>query len=170
MSRPCCINQLIQYIIQSNNSIACWPCYIILKPIKALRWLNGSQTVSDGLSPRDVVTGQVMDPEPLTSHAQETLHYRIALCVSVCETERGEWKKTQLSAVQAGFLCHVSFPRCCNSVIVQGVQCLTVCVCGTKSECVLFESATTGIYTSENQFDSSFFLLLIHVFLSEHIR
>lgn len=76
----------------------------------------------------DGVTGQVMEPVSLTSHAQETLHYGIAVCVCarVCVSVReSECESTEL----AYFDCHVSFPTCCNSVIVQDAECVCVCVC-----------------------------------------
>lgn len=46
------------------------------------------------------------------------------VCVCVCQPV----SKKQLSTVLPCFLCHVSFPRCCNSVIVQGVLQVYVCV------------------------------------------
>ncbi len=85
----------------------------------------------------DVVTVQVMEPVSLTSHARETLHYVRAVCE--CEIK-------QLSTVLACFLCHVSFPRCCNSVIVQGMLrvyvyvCLCLCVCVYSFRCELFSA------------------------------
>ena len=59
----------------------------------------------------DVVTGQVMEPVSLTSHARETLHYGIApgvcVCVCVCESERV--KETALySASMLSLSCLIS--------------------------------------------------------------
>lgn len=100
---------------------------------------HGTQCVT-GHQQGHVVTGQVMEAVSLTSHAWETLHYWRAAreCVSVCV-----WESKQLSTLLACPLCHVSFPRCCNSVIVQGI--LRVCVCVRvrvfSLRCELFSAA-----------------------------
>lgn len=53
----------------------------------------------------------------------------------MCERER-RVKENAAVAALACSVCHVSFPGCCNSVIVQGVLCVGVCVVYGVMQCL----------------------------------